>query len=123
MKSMKRINLLLSALFILFAYFQFNDPDPIRWIAMYGYIALLMLLAGFDKYYIPAIYLGLLASVAWMISLAPEFISWLQGGAESIVGSMKAEKPHIEFTREFLGLVVVILAFSFLLRQAKKIIG
>lgn len=117
---MKWFNLLIAFLFAWFAYVQLNDPDPERWILMYGSVALLWLLAAFQRYFIPLIYLGLVISAIWMFSLLPDFIDWLQSGADSIVESMKAEKPHIELTREFLGLVIVIFALWGLLRQAKK---
>ena len=38
----------------------------------------------------------------------------------SITGSMKAETPHIEFMREFLGLFIILAAFVFHYFQAKK---
>ena len=52
--------------------------------------------------------------------LLPDFIDWIQNGAESITQSMKAEKPHIELTREFLGLLICALALGFHYRKAPK---
>lgn len=119
-KKIKWYNLVLAIAFAWFAYVQLNDPDSEKWVAMYGSVALVCAIAAFGRYFLPIIYLGLAISAIWMLSLLPDFISWVQGGAESIVESMKTEKPHIELTREFLGLVIVIMAYLSLLRQAKK---
>ena len=62
----------------------------------------------------------MIASVIWAAALAPEFIGWLRMGAPTIVGSMKAEAPWIEYTREFLGLSLAALACGFLLRKSKS---
>ena len=120
---MKWINLLIAILFAWFAYVQLNDPDPERWVAMYGSVAVLWALAAFNRYYLYVVYAVLVVSIFWMLSLFPDFVNWLQDGADSIVGSMKVEQPHIELTREFLGLVVVIVALLFLRRQARRNIG
>ncbi len=117
---MNWLSLFIAAIFALFAYFQLNDPDPERWVILYGAMALLWVAAAFDRYFLPLIYIVLLASAIWMISLLPDFIDWLQTGAESIVGSMKAEQPHIELTREFLGLLIVIFALESLRRKARR---
>jgi len=117
---MNWFSLSIAAIFALFAYFQLNDPDPEKWVVLYGTVALLWGAAAFDRYFLPLIYIVLVASAIWMISLLPDFINWLQTGAESIVGSMKAEKPHIELTREFLGLLIVIIALESLRRKARR---
>lgn len=117
---MNWFSLFIAAIFALFAYFQLNDPDPEWWVALYGSMALLWGAAAFDRFYLPLIYIVLIASGIWMISLLPDFINWVQTGAESIVGSMKAEKPHIELTREFLGLLIVIIALESLRRKARR---
>jgi hypothetical protein len=64
--------------------------------------------------------LVLLAAFGWMLALAPDFVAWLRFGAPTIVGSMKAEAPHIELTREFLGLLVAALAVAWLLYRTKR---
>ncbi len=117
---MKWVKLLVALAFVAFAAVQLNDPDPWRWVALYGAIAVLWAMAAFEYYFLPAIYFLLAVSLAWMLSLLPDFFAWLQGGAESIVESMKAEKPHIELTREFLGLTIVIIALIFLWRNARR---
>jgi hypothetical protein len=109
---MKAFNLILALIFALFAALQFNDPDPWGWVALYGWVAAVSALAAFGRRYPWLVYLGLAACLIWLAVLAPGFIAWIQMGMPSIAGSMKAEAPHIELAREFLGLVLAALAFS-----------
>ena len=37
---MKIVNILLAIMFLAFTYLQFNDPDPVIWILIYGAMAL-----------------------------------------------------------------------------------
>lgn len=117
---MKIVNAILTILFLLFAAVQLNDPDPWLWVALYSYVAIISALAFFKNYNKYAILIGITVSGIWLINLLPDFITWIQGGAESIVDSMKAEKPHIELTREFLGLILVILVLAFQYRSFVK---
>lgn len=47
---MKILNLILTILFILFAAVQYNDPDPIHWMALYLFVAAVCGFAAFGKY-------------------------------------------------------------------------
>lgn len=107
---MKIFNLILSFLFILFAYFQYNDPDPWLWISIYLVVAGICGFAAFNKYnqwVTLTVFTGLV--IYWAI-LLPDFVSWVSGGMPTITGSMKAESKYIELVREFLGLVILISA-------------
>ncbi len=105
---MKALNIILSLLFILFAYFQYNDPDPWLWIMIYLGVALICGFAAFGKPNPWLILIGLLGLLIYWLLLLPDFISWLGEGMPTITGSMKAESPHIELVREFLGLLILI---------------
>ncbi len=118
---MKIINLILSILFILFAWFQLNDPDPWLWVALYIWVAIVCGMAVFSKYSKYLILGGIIASVLGVVFLLPEFIYWIQMGMPTITGSMKAEAPHIEYTREFLGLGICLGVFIFQYFQQKKV--
>ncbi len=117
---MKGLNILLSVLMILFAYFQMNDPDPYGWVFIYLSTAVVCGFAFFDKYYLPFITTALSISLLWTASLLPDFYQWIVNGADSIVGSMKAKEPHIELTREFLGLIIISGILYFQYKQARK---
>ncbi len=117
---MKYGHLLLALVFCLFAYWQLNDPDWPQWVAMYGYIALI---AGWSAWTRPPQWLpwlGLAVATIWLLTLIPDFIGWLQMGAPTITGQMKAESPHVELTREFLGLAICLAALGYYVRLGRK---
>lgn len=122
-KHMKYLNLLLAFIFILFAYFQYNDPDPLLWIIAYSYVAVCILLYQYtDKSMIP-ISIGTLISLGVFFSYTPHIFNWFKDGMPSITGSMKAESPYIEMVRESLGILFILLVLGFYwikLVKAKK---
>ena len=108
---MKYLRLFLAALAVLFAYFQLNDPDPWRWVALYLWVGLVLGISVWRPVP-PWLSLSGLAVVGiWLVVWLPGFIEWLQMGMPTITSGMKAEEPHIELTREFLGLVLCGLGF------------
>lgn len=114
---MKIINALFAVIFILSALIQYNDPDPVLWMAIYGYGALTCALAFAKKdnkiWHLVGIIVFLLYA-AYLIFVSEGVLSWItKHEAESITGPMAHEKPWIEFTREFFGLL--ILSFAHLL--------
>ena len=117
---MKAFNIFLAILFVLFAVLQLNDPDPFLWVLLYFVVAIVSLMATFGKYQDILIKGGLLACAIWMLALIPEVIDWIQKGMPSITGGMKAESQHVEFTREFLGLLIAGAALFFQLKASKK---
>jgi hypothetical protein len=110
---MKIFNLIFCILFILFAALQYNDPDPYVWMPIYLYAAVLCWLA-FRKKYFPRAYLfGVVIYAGYAIY---KFFDengvwdWLtKHHAANIADTMKAEQPWIEETREFFGLVILIV--------------
>ncbi|MCC8359785.1 transmembrane 220 family protein [Salinimicrobium sediminilitoris] len=114
---MRIFNALFAIIFFFSAFVQLNDPDPALWIAIYGYGALVCSLAVFGKDKKIYHYLGLLVFLSYAIYLffIPDGVnSWITlYNAEDITGSMSDEKPWIEATREFFGLL--ILSFALLI--------
>jgi len=98
-------NWLMAALFALAVVLQYNDPDPIRWMAIYGLagLACLLALAGRLPRLAPVL-LGL-AALGWAATLAPGVVGRVSLGElfESYV--MKSEP--VEEAREMGGLLVV----------------
>ncbi len=123
--AIKWLNLLFAALFIFSAIIQYNDPDPVLWILLYGYGAFLSLMAFRGKFSRLATGLGLLVYSIYAIYLffvTEGVADWLQKhNAASITGSMKAESEWIENTREFFGLfiMIIILAINYIYFQKK----
>lgn len=112
---MKILNLFLCALFVVSAALQYNDPDPLLWMAIYLSVAAICGFAAFGKGNRWVILLVMAVCVYELSTLMPSFLQWIRDGMPSITGSMKAESPHIELVREFLGvtIVVVVLVFQY----------
>ena len=104
---MRFLHLLVAALFSLCAYWQLNDPDWNRWVAAYGVVAFVAVRCYFGglRFIVPL--LPAVVLFGWWCTYVPEFIQWLSDGMPTITGSMKAEAPHIELTREFFGLLII----------------
>ena len=110
---MKIFHLIFCIIFILFAALQYNDPDPYIWMPIYLYAALFCWLAFRGRYF-PGYYLAgiavYLAYAAYLFFAADGVLDWInKHHAANIAGTMKAEKPWIEETREFFGLVILIV--------------
>ena len=117
-KSHKLVNILLFLLFGLFAVFQLNDPDPVHWVLIYACVAIICLLSNYvdiSKGVIWVLFFGLLiySGIHFMY-----FMDWLQTDNKSeIFGEMVYEKPYLEGSREFLGLLMGAIAVIFQLRK------
>lgn len=110
---MKIFNIVFVFLFIVFAALQYNDPDPYIWVPIYLFAAYLCFKA-IQKKYNPTLYIiGLLAYTLYGLYLFFDktgVIDWMrEHHAENIAQTMKAETPWIEETREFFGLVILIV--------------
>lgn len=119
---MKVLNFILAILFLLFAFVQINDPDPVLWILIYGNMAVLCVLAMFKMRFVYwlvgsivlySIYASLLVGGAWQ---------WLQSPDRSLLFDdlAKMQYAYIEETREFLGLFICIAVALFHLVLIKK---
>ena len=106
----KYINVLFALVFALFAYWNLNDPDALIWVLAYGSTAVLFTMAAFgraDRRISGALAVAL---GMWMLTMAPGMVDWFNTGMPSITDEMKATVPHIEVVREFLGLLITVLA-------------
>ena len=113
---MRIFNLIWTILFILFAGLQLNDPDPWLWIPLYLLAAALCGLryAGRPKRVLEqgAIMIYALYTL-FLFFTSDGVIDWYdKHDAENLVQSMKATKPWIENTREFGGLMIMIVILS-----------
>jgi hypothetical protein len=110
---MKVFNLLFCLLFIYAAALQYNDPDPYVWMPIYLYGAVFCWLAFRNKFYPKAYLLGILVYAgyaAYKFFDKDGVLDWIQHhNAENIAETMKATKPWVEETREFFGLVILIV--------------
>lgn len=109
---MKFLHLAVAALFTLCAYWQLNDPDWNRWVAAYGVVVFVAVRYFFGGLRPVVALLPLVVLFGWWCTYVPEFFTWLNDGMPTITGSMKAEAPHIELTREFFGLLICWAALA-----------
>jgi len=121
---MRIFNFICCGLFILFAVLQYNDPDPYLWIPIYGYGAVVCWLAFRGRYYRRACLVGMIGFLAYAIILFFEedgVWDWLtKHKAANIAATMQADKPWIEDTREFFGLVILMVVMGINYFYARK---
>lgn len=114
---MRFLNAFFVVIFTISAILQYNDPDPLLWIVIYSYGSLVCLLAILGKDHNILHYAGILVFLSYALYLffIPNgVLTWLTDyKTEEITGSMSVEKPWIEYTREFFGLL--ILSFALIL--------
>ena len=114
---MKFFNIFFSVVFTLFAVVQYNDPDPYLWVPIYLYPALLCFLKFIQKpipslaYWAGFLVFGVYAFYKMFDTNG--IIDWVQfHNASNIASTMKAEKPWIEESREFFGLLIILIVLG-----------
>jgi hypothetical protein len=114
---MKFFNIFFCIVFISFAAVQYNDPDPYLWIPIYLYPALLSYLKLVQKpiskiaYWAGFLVFG--AYAIYKVFDANGIIDWIKfHNASSIATTMKAEQPWVEESREFFGLVIILVVMA-----------
>jgi hypothetical protein len=121
---MKSFNLIFVFLFVLFAALQYNDPDPYIWMPIYLYAAVLCWQASRNKFYPKAYIAGMVVYAVYAVYKIFDqngLLDWFElHHAENIAETMKAEKPWIEETREFFGLLILIVVLLIDLLYARK---
>jgi MFS superfamily sulfate permease-like transporter len=120
---MKIANLLLAVMFIMFAFVQINDPDPVVWILIYGSMAVMCILAAFRIY--PRIILAILlvAFIGYSFLFFDGLMEWFAQDDKSVLFDdvMKMQYPYIEESREFLGLMICIIVLVIHLLLSRKV--
>lgn len=121
---MKAANLILAALFIVFAFLQVNDPDPVIWILIYGVVACACILAAF-RYIIPRIWITVIAVLfAYGFLFIRGITGWINSDEKHLLFDEIAKMQYawVEEAREFLGLLmcVVVLVIHLLQFRALK---
>ncbi len=97
-------------LFLISAVLQYNDPDPLLWIAIYGMATLVTLGFVFNKvsYIVPAL-VGLLGVIGFFLIFPEKFEGFALG---------KGDIKNIEEAREAFGLLIIsMVMFIFTLRM------
>ena len=94
-------------IFILFAYFQMNDPDPVLWVPIFFVPSALSFGVFFKKYNRLVLILFAIVYLVGAILYYPNHYEGL--GLENL--SMKTEQ--VEFARESFGLGICFLVFVY----------
>ncbi|MGH7472246.1 MAG: transmembrane 220 family protein [Longimicrobiales bacterium] len=104
---MKVANVIMALLFVFSVTVQYNDPDPIRWIAIYGGAALACILAQRGKLprWLPVL-VGA-AAVIWIAIWMPRVLG--QVGFSEMFRDAGMATIEIEEGREVIGLLLVAI--------------
>jgi hypothetical protein len=118
---MKIVNLVLAVMFVLFAFVQINDPDPVLWILIYGLMAVACVLAAFGRYYSIALIVLLILYFAYSFINISSFLEWLRSDDKSMLFDdvAKMQNLYIEESREYLGLMICIVVLIMNLVHAR----
>jgi len=111
---MKALDYFFTALLLVIAGLQINDPDPAYWILVYGLAAIIPLAHSLGKrpQLLAALTVGMI--VSGMIYAAPGFAEYLgAGNYGSITASMDGPAKYVEPAREFLGLLIALIIVGF----------
>ena len=104
----RALTILLAVLFLFGAAVQYNDPDPLPWIAIYLAAAAVCLLAAFHR--LPWLLAAVVAAIAlvWALTLAPRVFPDAPFARPFVSWEMKNET--VELAREMYGLLIIFLA-------------
>ena len=116
------VNIALTLLFVLAMGVQFNDPDPVLWVVIYGCVALISGLAVFAKLYIPLIIIAFAVCLGGSLYLMPSvFELFLNHDPGELISGMSPDRPYVEETRESLGLLIAAAALAYFYVLAKRV--
>jgi len=109
----------MALVFLLCLAVQYNDPDPLRWITIYGLAlaACLLFLTGRLRWPFPAA-VGV-AALMWAASIVPHIIGKTVPMNE-VFGTMRMVNETVEESREMGGLIIVAVWMLALLLALRK---
>lgn len=120
---MRVVNFLLGIMFLVFAFLQLNDPDPVIWILIYGLMATFSIMAIFSFYPQRFLLAALAVFVLYSLLYVDGVIAWLGSDDRSALFDdvMKMQYWYIEEAREFLGLLICIAVLIFYIVRSRGI--
>jgi len=111
---MKALDYLFGVMLVVTAALQFNDPDPVYWVVVYGLSAAVPLMHSFGHRapFLVALTIGMILS--GIIYASTGFFDYLRSGDfSSITRSMDGAAQYVEPAREFLGLLIALAITGF----------
>ena len=119
-KQNKIKNLILFILFVIFAVLQLNDPDGKLWFSIYFIVSLICLYNTFKPVPKSILILSIIALMSYSVFHFSSFIDYLNTeNKEEILGEMVYDKPYLEGTREFIGLLLAALGIMYQIKIRK----
>ena len=119
-KQNKIKNLVLFILFVIFAILQLNDPDGKLWFSIYFIVSLICLYNTFKPVPKSILILSIIALMSYSAFHFSLFIDYLNTeNKEEIFGEMVYDKPYLEGTREFIGLLLAALGIMYQIKIRK----
>ena len=114
---MKIVHYSLAVLFLAFTSVQFNDPDPILWIIIYGAMVAVCILAALNKYYPKVMMVQGGLYLIYCTLLWSGVSQWFASDEKEMLFDdiAKMQYPYIEESREFLGLAICLVVIAFYL--------
>lgn len=111
-------NWMMTAAFLFSVAVQYNDPDPVRWMLIYGLaaVACVLMLLRRLRWYLPAA-VGA-AALGWAASLVPDVIGKTTLG--EMFQSFRMINTVVEEAREMGGLLIVAGWMAVLVAVSKK---
>lgn len=119
---MRIVNFVLALMFLLFAFFQINDPDPVIWILIYGVMAVTCILAAFRFYSRMGLIVLAVVYAVYALTSIGSFLKWLgsDNKGDLFDDIAKMQNLYIEETREFLGLLICITVLGVYIFQSYR---
>ena len=111
-------NWVMTAAFLFSVAVQYNDPDPVRWMLIYGLAALacILHLRRQLRWYLPAVVCA--TAFGWAASLAPDVIGRTTLG--EMFQSFEMLNTVVEEAREMGGLLIVAVWMAVLVAVSKR---
>lgn len=108
----------MAALYVVSLGLQYNDPDPVRWMLIYGFAAVASAALPLRRWAIGLAVLTAIVATVWAATLVPEFLGRV--GIGDLWRKMSEKGGAVEVEREFGGLAIVAgwLAGAVLLNAA-----
>jgi hypothetical protein len=109
---------IMAALFLFAVAVQYNDPDPLRWMTIYGAAALACILALMGRLRPRFAALVGLVALVWAVWWAPGVLGRVAPG--DLFHEMEMARPEIEEAREMVGLLLVAVWMAVLSAAARQ---
>jgi uncharacterized membrane protein len=112
MTLLKYGNFVMIVAFLFSVIVQYNDPDPLVWMAIYGAAMIACILFAFGKSpsFLPRIILSI--AVIWALTIAAQVIGKV--GFSELFQAFEMKDERVEVGREFGGLLIIVFWMSVL---------